>query len=110
MMVLGGGKRLVYLPSAAAAAIMVEWHGGATISWEVDDRSGKPHTVHLMPAKDGESGYQLLRDRYRHWLNMPTSAVGAAVPEPAREAEELDVLPSIVSVRVPFEFRAADGQ
>jgi hypothetical protein len=110
MLVLGGGRRLVYLPSARAAEIMSAWSGGAAISWEVDDYSGKPHSIHFMPASDGNGGYKLKLNGGRPWIGIPTTAVGAAVPEPAKEAEEIDVLPSIVSVKLPFEFQVTDAR
>jgi hypothetical protein len=106
MLVVGGGSRLIYLPSTAAAEIMSGWDRGATVDWEVDDYSGQPHTVHLMPATNG-AGFKLKHNGYRYWLSMSTSSVGKAVPRRAQAVNELDVLPSIISVRVPFEFQVS---
>jgi hypothetical protein len=105
MLVAAGGKKIIYLPSSAAAAVMAEWSRGATVSWETDDDTGKPHTIHFTPANDGERGYTLKLNGGRPWIDIPTYAVGAAVPERAKEAEEIDVLASIVSVKLPFEFQ-----
>ena len=106
MLVVNGGRQLIYLPSTTAAEIMSEWDHGATVDWEVDDYSGCPHTVHFMPATNGAS-FKLKHDGHRHWLSLPTSSVGKAVPRRAQAVEELDVLPSIISVRVPFKFQVS---
>lgn len=108
MSVTGGGTRLAYLPSAAAIEVIAKWPHGADMEWEVDDATLQPVSIHLTPAPD--NGIPLkLRDGQRPNFNFSTAAVGAAVPDHARAAEEVEVSASRITVQIPFKFARDEG-
>jgi hypothetical protein len=123
MNVIEGGCYLEYYPSAAAMSVISTWKSGAIIRWEVDPETQKPRTVHLVPATAANKtnpivdGWQRLAPvrsyklkaygHQRPHLSVPTREVGAAVRSSPRAVEEVEVSPSIISVRVPFAFRVA---
>jgi hypothetical protein len=108
MSVLSGGSYLNYRPSAAAVEVITSWQHGADIEWEVDDETRQPRSIHLTPAP--RNGLALnVKDSKRPFFNFSTAAVGMAEPDCAQAADEVEVSPSRITVRIPFAFTRGDS-
>jgi hypothetical protein len=105
MGVIKGDKTyLYYYPSAAAVEVAAEWDDGAAVSWELDDYTSRPIALHLTPALDGLGLKLRAQNGGRPFFSVPTSAVGRVVYARPQAVEEVEVSPSLITVRVPFEF------
>ena len=100
--------QIVYYPSAAREGWITEWEHGCIAEFEVDDASGRPRSLRLMPAPPEEPGFKLRGGNgQRSHLCIPTRGIGVAVPGPSRAVEEVEVSPNLIEVGIPFAFTVA---
>jgi hypothetical protein len=105
------GWRLSYHPSLRAEAQLAEWEQGCVAEFVVDDTTGQPAALRLKPAAPGERGFNLrVYDTKWPFLSIPTRRVGMVVQSAPQAAEEVEVSPSVIEVRIPFEFRITDAR
>lgn len=97
------GWRLAYHPSSRAREQLTAWEHGSVAEFVVDDATRQPTALRLKPAASGERGFWVY-DGQRPYLSIPTRAVGMVVQGKPQPAEEVEVSPSLIEVRIPFAF------
>jgi hypothetical protein len=75
MSVVSNGAYINYYPSPAAVEIAKKWPRGYKAAWDIDDESGQPVTVHLMPSVMRGFVFRIPKNQRPHFV-IPTSDVG----------------------------------
>jgi hypothetical protein len=103
MSLVSRGKYAHFYCSAATEKIIHPWLHGAAIEFDVDDETGRPHTIYLTRASEGQGVKLRSRPNQRPFLPIPTRAVGALQSSASGQitVEEIVISESEIAVKVP---------
>lgn len=103
MSLIEAGLYIYYYPSLAALAVITQWLNGASAEWEIDDNSGQPLMLYLIPAAAGGLLLKKGRTGSPH-ISLSTSQIGELEQAPIQTVEE-NVTPTEIAIRIPFKLR-----